>query len=130
MSESDRPPPEFKELPAPTQCALWRQPDLALSPRERFEVVETFADESHLSRSLLRCSECGQLYFYEFYENVDWAGGDDAQYQTYIPVSARDEAVRMKDLSVFDLMLYSPRLQRDHRTGKPGVRVCWIGKDE
>jgi hypothetical protein len=130
MSETDKPESEFKQLPAPTQCALWRQPDAALSPRECFEVVETFTDESHLSRSLLRCRECGQLYFYEFYERVDWDDGDDAQYQTYIPVPTRDEAERMKDVDVFALMLYSPRLQWDHRTGKAGATLRWIGKDD
>jgi hypothetical protein len=130
MSESDRTSPEFKEMPAPTGCSLWRQPDAVLKPRECFEVVETFANESHLSRSLLRCRECGQLYFHEFYENVDWDGGNDAQYWTYIPVPTRDEAERMKDISVFQLMLYLPRLQWDHRTGHDGATLRWIGKDE
>lgn len=30
---------------------------------DRFEVIETFIDESHLIRSLLKCREGGQLYF-------------------------------------------------------------------
>ena len=130
MVEDDSAPPEFKELPAPTQCALWQQPDLVLSPRERFDVVETFVDESHLTRALLKCRECGQLYFHEFYERIDWDDGDDAQYWTYIPVPARDEAERMKDAGVFDLMLYVPRLQWDHRSGRTGATLCWIGKED
>jgi hypothetical protein len=130
MSESNEPELELKQLPAPTQCALWRQPGLALRPRECFESIETFADDSHLSRSLLRCRECGQLYFHEFYEEMDWDDGDDAQYQTYIPVPTREEAERMKDLKVFELTLYSPRLQRDFPKGQTGPRVHWVGKDD
>jgi hypothetical protein len=118
---------EFKKLPPPTQCALWEQPDLVTAPRGRFETVETYEDDSHLRRALLKCRECGQLYFYEFYEQVDWDNGDDAQYSTYIPVPERDEALRIKDLPVYGLMRYSPRLQWDHPTGKP-ARLNWIGK--
>ena len=54
----------------PTQCHLWQtenfsSQDLSL---ENFELLETFADDSHFWRYLLKCKECGQLYFYEFYE--------------------------------------------------------------
>ena len=77
---------EPKQLPMPTQCVLWRQPDLVTAPRGRFETVETYTHESHLYRALVKCCECGQLYFYEFYERVDWDDGDDAQYSTYIPL--------------------------------------------
>ena len=119
---------EPKQLPMPTQCVLWRQPDLVTAPRGRFETVETYTHESHLYRALVKCCECGQLYFYEFYERVDWDDGDDAQYSTYIPVPDASEAQTMKDLNVVGLLQYTPRLQWDHPTGKsPSVR--WIGKD-
>jgi hypothetical protein len=127
MSESEE--PQFKKLPPPTQCVLWRQPGLALA-KGGFEVIETFVDESHLVRSLRKCRECGQLYFSEFHERIDWDGGDDAQYSTYIPVPTRQEAETISKLSVFELMLYSPRLQSDHRTGVPGHTLHWIGKDD
>ncbi len=124
----DKPPDdEFKTLPAPTQCELWEQPDLVTTPRGRFETVESFTEESHLKRALLKCRECGQLYFYEFYERVDWDDGDDAQYSTYVPLPEPGEAARMKELTIFELLKYSPRLQWDHPTGKPST-VSWIGK--
>jgi hypothetical protein len=124
----DKPPElEFKKFPLPAQCVLWEQPNLVTTPRGRFETVETYEDDSHLRRALVKCRECGQLYFYEFYEQVDWDDGDDAQYSTYIPVPARDEALRMKDLPGYELLRYSPRLQWDHPTGKP-ARLVWIGK--
>ena len=118
---------EFKKLPPPTQCVLWEQPDLVTTPRGRFETVETYADESHLQRALLKCRECGQLYFYEFYERVDWDKGADAHYSTFIPLPEPGEASRMKDLNIYELLRYSPRLQWDHPTGKPAT-VRWNGK--
>jgi hypothetical protein len=129
MADAGPGEPEFKELPPPTRCVLWQQPGLVLDGKDRFEVLENFTDESHLTRSLLKCRECGQLYFSEFYEVVDWDDGDDAQYTTYIPVPSREQAAAMKDISVFDLMLYSPRLQWDHRTGAAGKTLSWVGKD-
>jgi hypothetical protein len=119
---------EPKQLPMPTRCVLWQQPDLVTAPRGRFETVETYTHASHLYRALVKCCECGQLYFYEFYERVDWDDGDDAQYSTYIPVPEPAEAARMKDLNVYELTIYTPRLQWDHPTGKP-PSVRWIGTD-
>ena len=59
-------------FPEPTQCVLWNNPELVSGPlNERFDLLETYADESHLKRRLLRCRECGQLYFHEFYEWID-----------------------------------------------------------
>jgi hypothetical protein len=127
MPDDTAPDFEFKELPAPTQCELWEQPDLVTTPRGRFETVESFTEESHLKRALLKCRECGQLYFYEFYERVDWDDGDDAQYSTYIPVPARETALEIDKQNNMGLMLYSPRLQWDHPTGKPAA-LRWIGK--
>ena len=121
--------PPFKELRLPTQCVLWEKPALvATKVSDRFETIENFADESHLSRALLKCRECGQLYFFEFYEKIDWNGGDDAQYSTYIPVEERSDIERMRDGSVFDLFYFTPRLQWDHRTGQAGSSTKWIGK--
>ena len=66
----------------PHQCAYWHNPELVRDApmKEGFELVETYADESHLRRYLLKCRECGQLYFFEFYEWVDWEHGNDPQY--------------------------------------------------
>jgi hypothetical protein len=39
----------------PTQCALWTSPDLVNGPiKERFELAETFVDESHHWRYRVR----------------------------------------------------------------------------
>jgi hypothetical protein len=79
--EWDPPSGKITSVKAPTQCALWKKPELIDEPRQnRFELLETFVDESHLSRELLRCKECGQLYFFEFYEEIDWEDGNDPQF--------------------------------------------------
>ncbi len=60
----------------PLRCVLWKNPELVREPmRERFTLLDTYADESHLWRYLLKCRECGQYYFFEFYEEIDWVGG-------------------------------------------------------
>src|SRR5262245_31007220 len=87
----------MSSMKQPTQCVLWAKPKLVERPKkERFELVETYVDESHWWRYLLKCRECGQLYFYEFYEWIDWEDGDDPQYPTYIPVETAAEIETLK----------------------------------
>ena len=122
MTEPPTPDDTEIELPAPTQCVLWEKPEL-VGERDRFDTVEELIDESHLSRSVLKCRECGQLYFYEFYEIVDWKEGNDRIYWTFIPLDTPTRVEALKGASVFDLMRYTPRLLRDFATAK-GTR--WI----
>jgi hypothetical protein len=114
----------FVQLRQPTQCALWEHPERALGKfSQTFEAVEEYEDDSHLSRSLWKCRECGQLYFREWYEWVDWDEGNDKVYVTLVPVQSAEEITTLKQTTIFTLMRYYPRLQLDNR--KP----VWIGKD-
>jgi hypothetical protein len=80
-------PNRFVQLPPPTACALWEHPERAGRKfAEIFEEVESYEDSSHLSRALYKCRECGQQYFYEWYE---WDGGNDSNYSTLIPVQTQ-----------------------------------------
>lgn len=63
--------------------------------RERFDQIQTFEDTSHWWRHLLKCEDCGQLYFHEFYEEVDWQDGDDPQFWTFIPVYTDQDVERL-----------------------------------
>jgi len=111
----------------PTQCILWTRPELVEgSTAEHFELVETFADESHWWRYLLKCRECGQLYFFEFYEQIDWEDGEDPQYSTYIPVETDAQIEALKKTSPFELLQFSPRLQRDYPKGAKAPTVRWV----
>lgn len=75
-------------LPEPRQCIFWHDPERVRGVlKEGFELLEQYVHESHLRRYLLKCRECGQLYFFEFYEEIDWQKGNDPQSTKYIPVS-------------------------------------------
>jgi hypothetical protein len=74
-----------------------------------------------LERSLFKCRECGQLYFFEWNEWVDWDEGNDTSYSTLIPVQTKEEVEALKATSIFTLMTYFPRL---HLDGK----ATWVGK--
>jgi hypothetical protein len=110
------------ELRHPTQCELWEHPERAARKfSEIFETVEDYEDSSHLNRSLYKCKECGQLYFFEWNEWVDWENGDDRSYSTLVPVQTPEEIEALKQTSTFTLMCYYPRL---HLDGQPR----WNGK--
>jgi hypothetical protein len=128
MADANSQDVDAKRLPAPTQCVLWDKPELVAPANERFDVVEMLADTSHFSRGLLKCRECGKLYFWEFRETVDWDDGDDAQYQTYIPVTAPEEIAALKQTLGIEFPRYTPRLQRDFPKGAKVPTVRWIGK--
>lgn len=99
---------------APTQCILWETPERVSGVmKNRFEVIDTYVNESHHWRYLLKCRECGQLYFFEFYEEIDWVNGNDPQYSTYIPIETKDEIETLKNTSPLGLLQFFPRLQRD-----------------
>jgi hypothetical protein len=121
MTEEEPTTMELRQL---TQCMLWEDPGRANAKfSEIFDELACYEDSSHLSRSLYKCKECGQLYFFEWMEWVDWEGGDDRQYSTLFPVQTQEEIEAMKQASFFDLMNYYPRL---HVDGNPK----WNGKDK
>jgi hypothetical protein len=113
----------------PTQCVFWNNPELVRAPvKEGFELIDTYADESHLRRYLLKCRECGQLYFFEFYEWIDWEHGNDPQYSKYIPVPTVDDAQMLKKASQAELLLFSPSLNIDFPKEAERSRIYWAGK--
>jgi len=101
----------------PTECILWKTDVLTIEQlREIFDLVTTYEDDSHLIRKLLRCNECGHLYFREFYEEIDWQEGKDAQYWTWIPVDDQESAENLSKLSVMKLLMY-PSIRYDYPKG-------------
>ena len=92
----------------PAQCHLYRdQPLTAANVRASLALLKTYEDDSHLIRTLTQCKRCGQLYFHEFYEIVDWSGGNDAQYSSWIPVSDAKSAERLNELAPIALLAYT-----------------------
>jgi hypothetical protein len=116
-------------MKAPTQCVLWQQPELIEgSMKERFEQLEIYDDDSHLWRYLLKCRECGQLYFFEFYEEIDWKDGEDPQYVTLIPVETPEEIETLKQSPPHGLLRFEPRLQKSFPKGAKTATIGWVGK--
>jgi hypothetical protein len=112
----------------PINCILWTNPELITRTAERFETVASYRDESHWSRCLLKCRECGQLYFYEFYEQIDWDDGDDPQYSTYIPVETAAEIEALKSEPPMGLLRFFPRLQKEFPKGAKAPKIYWVRK--
>ncbi len=117
-----------RSLAAPAICHLWKKAELVDDDLDdAFDVVKTFSEESHHSRRLVRCKECGQLYLKEFFEEIDWVDGDDPQYVTYIPVRDEREAEEIDKVGIWEFQTFSPRINRDYPKGKP-KKNYWIGR--
>ncbi len=88
----------------PTQCHLAQLAGLTSRDIiDGMDLVREYQDDSHLMRRLYRCRRCGQLYFYEFYEEIDWAEGNDPQYCTLIPVADEPSAQALNELAPLHL---------------------------
>lgn len=113
---------------APTACRLWRDPEpAARAPlQENFELLDTFVDDNHWTRYLLRCRECGQRYVYEFYEEIDWADGEDPQYCTWIPVETAAEIQAVTATGPGELAGFRPCLRKDWPKGATAPSVYWF----
>lgn len=111
-------------LRPPTQCDLWENPARADDEFEKaFDLIERFEDSSHYMRALLKCTDCGQLYFYEWIEWTNWfSGDDDKMYMTLFPVETEHEIELMKRASEYQLTHFLPSL---HLEDTPR----WFGKD-
>lgn len=122
---------EIIQMTKPVQCHLWTNDNVCRDDLDydNLELIETFVDESHFSRWLVQCKECGQLYFKEFYEEIDWIDGDDPQYVTYVPVKNEDEIEKLKKTNIFEIMLFQPCLRKDYPKGAEKPKVYWLGKN-
>jgi len=111
----------------PKSCVLWLDPAsvVSLPLQDGFKLLETFVKESHWWRYLLECRECGQLYFFEFQEEVDWVDGDDPQYCTWIPIDTDEQVQRLKMAAPLDLRMFLPHLCDDRPKGEKR-KVHWV----
>ena len=115
----------------PVKCHLWTNDTICSDDLSynNFEIFETFVDESHFSRSLVQCKECGQLYFKEYYEKIDWVDGDDSQYITFVPVKNADEIKELKKSNIFEILLFEPCLREEYLKGADKPKIYWLGKN-
>lgn len=114
-------------MKAPTRCILWEHPEHVRAPlAEHFERLAIYNEESHFWRYLLRCRECGQRYFYEFYEEIDWMDGEDPQYVTFVPVDTDKDIERLYAATPLGLLAFCPRLQQDFPKEAKQPTVRWV----
>lgn len=110
-------------------CHLWTTPELTTADAgfPNLEIIKTYEEDSHNSRRLVRCVRCGQLYYKEFFEEIDWIGGEDPQYQTLVPVPDEATADAM-GAKVFKGSLSVPVLIYDWPKDGP-KRIFWQGRE-
>jgi hypothetical protein len=111
----------------PTNCVLWNNPETVRewNMKDGFERLDIYLNTSHHWRYLLKCRECGQLYFWEFYEEVDWISGEDPQFSTYVPVQTNADIENLKNTSRLELLNFAPRLNIDFPRGAKKPKVYW-----
>jgi hypothetical protein len=115
-------------MKTPTGCALWKEPERVVAGglQSGFKLLETFVHESHWWRYLLKCRECGQLYVYEFYEEVDWVDGEDPQFTYWVPVETETEIASLRTAPAGGLAAFAPRLCKDWPKGAKEAKLYWV----
>lgn len=91
-----------------------------------FKAVVTYSEDSHMSQRLVQCTQCGQLYLKDFYEEVDWADSEDSMRTTFIPVEDTKQAEEFIRLG--SVAGASPSLHEDFLKGEE-KKIYWVGKD-
>jgi len=111
----------FLTVKSPIKCHLWKKKKL--TPKDlQFEEVKSIIESSHFDRSIYKCKRCGQLYFYEFYEEIDWLGGNDKIYTTYIPIDADEKIIEnLNERTPLELLAVSPMLRWDSDD-----KIVWV----
>jgi len=122
--------PKIKVV-APKKCHLWGKKSITRDELiNSFNVIKTYEEDSHLTRNLLKCKECGHLYFHEFYEEINWKNGNDPQYSTWIPIADEKSADKLSKLSQIMLNAYlSIRYDFPSNAKKP-TGPYWYGKNK
>jgi len=114
----------------PTNCHLWKKEVLVPEDLSTLIEVKGYLYDNHQVRQLMKCSDCGQYYYKEFFETEDWVGGNDPQYRTYIPVDPTDATIDSLNAQDF-LAIHDnkPRLLDDWLADNTRT-VKWVGRDQ
>src|SRR5690606_29691657 len=112
------------------QCVRWtretpQQEDLYAG----LETIATYTEESHEILRLRRCTECGQLYLYQFHEEIDWIDGNDPQYRTLTPVVPKDPAKPVEQLQLGEFDFVGPTLKSDWPADVDEPKMYWVGRE-
>lgn len=114
----------------PTGCILWNQPEVVAAGvlADHFVLIKELQKESHFWRYVLECRECGHLYFYEIFEEIDWRDGNDPQFCTWIPVRTDREIATLQATRPMELREFRPCLVKDWPRDAARPRLRWLTK--
>ena len=106
-------------LPEPATCILWTEPARAASLA--WETVVGFDEDDGFHRRLVRCPECGQLYFLD--ERAGTARGEDLR--TLIPVPTAEHAAALALAAHASLLRIRPILLENWPTDQAEPTHSW-----
>jgi hypothetical protein len=104
----------------PTGCILWQKQ--LLTPNDlydRFTEVHVFHQNNQTSKRLLECTECGQLYIYEYTGRAD--PNDSSLEIVYLPVRKVADQIEADVGGV-------PRIEVMWPAGQQEPTVQWVRK--
>ena len=69
-------------------CCLFNRPESELNNamRDQLENLKTIHESSHLDYIVKKCKNCGAIFLFEFKEWVNFGGGSDEIYLTWVQV--------------------------------------------
>lgn len=104
----------------PVRCHLWKSYITYDEVLYQFEPIKVFEESFYFDKMLLNCKKCGQLYFYEWLEEIDW------EYSTWIPIASAKDAELLNRLEPVEILKYTPRLQKDIPSDAKEPVASWI----
>lgn len=115
-------------MPDLSTCVLWKDPDatLARPMKDVFSLEWESPCESHFWRYALKCRDCGQTYFFQFLEEIDWDEGLDAQVSIYIPYEGQSALDALKREDRLSVLLNRPQLRKESPLGKRETTLTWL----
>ena len=95
-------------------------PEAAWKAVREFTELARLIDESHFIVRIVSCPQCDQRYVMVFTELIDWKDGDDPQYRSVLPLTARESEQLMAQGGKVDL-----RLIESLGTSRRHLRTSW-----
>jgi hypothetical protein len=108
-------------------CCWPAEADAAWDARRSLDREAELVDEPHFHMMILACGACGQRFLSVMTETIDWAGGEDPQHWSLLPLTAYEAAKLGLGTSESELEAVGRgrrSLRRDHPAGGP-ARTSW-----
>lgn len=111
----------------PSNCDLWEHLSTNFDLIDIKEYPSDYSsDADDCIRKLKKCNDCGQLYFYEMLEYIDWDDGNDPVYRTFVPVLNESDADKLASVNQFELLANIPQIRYDWPKDKSKPTITWV----